>query len=160
MHTQDNIYRLAEFSSEIRKLTLKRLEEVPEGFINWRLNTNAMSFAHMVQHIIDVDELFFGLVTSKQKDFKWRLGSEEPHVEVKKTVYELNIKQLKAYQQKRYKVICAFDELKMNIELTDKNQRKISFWWFIMQQVLEHEIYHRGQIAAYLKVLKGEVVSN
>ena len=127
--------------------------------MNWRLNTTAMSFAHMVQHIIDVDELFFGLVTSKQKDFQWTLGSEEPHFDVKKSVYELKIKQLKTYQQKRYTLICAFDESKMNIELTDKNQHKTTFWWFIMRQILEHEIYHRGQIAAYLKVLKGEATS-
>jgi hypothetical protein len=38
MDTNESIQRLAEFSSEIREITLKRLEEVPDGFINWRLN--------------------------------------------------------------------------------------------------------------------------
>ncbi|MEC7771509.1 MAG: hypothetical protein VX798_10010 [Bacteroidota bacterium] len=36
---------LAEFSSTIRSLTLKRLDEVPKGFFNWRLNNTVMSFA-------------------------------------------------------------------------------------------------------------------
>ena len=69
MDTSESIQRLAEFSSEIRKITLKRLQEVPEEFFNWRLNNTAMSFAHIVQHLIDVDELFFSLGTSKKNDF-------------------------------------------------------------------------------------------
>jgi hypothetical protein len=34
MDTKESVQRLAEFSSEIREITLKRLEEVPDGFIN------------------------------------------------------------------------------------------------------------------------------
>lgn len=156
MDTKESIERLAEFSSEIRKTTLKRLEKIPEGFINWRLNNTAMSFAHITQHIIDVDELFFGLTTSESKQYQWELGSEEPHLIVENLDYEAMIEKLKIYQQKRHTVISAFDVIKMNDKVADKNGNKMTFWWFIMCKVLEHEIYHRGQIAAYLKVLKGE----
>ena len=158
MDTKESIQRLAEFSSEIRKITLKRLEEVPEGFMNWQLNNIAMSFAHIIQHIIDVDELFFGLTTSESKQFQWKLGSEEPNQIVESSNYGAMIAKLKAYQHKRHTIISAFDAIKMNDKVADENGNKTTFWWFIMRKVLEHEIYHRGQIAAYLKVLKGESI--
>lgn len=154
--TKESIERLADFSSEIRKITLKRLEEVPEGFMNWRLNTTAMSFAHIVQHLINVDELFFNLITSEEKEFHWKLGSEEPHIMVERLDYKVMLDTLKTYQQKRHTIITGFEPSEMNIKVADDNTQEMTFWWFIMRKVLEHEIYHRGHIAAYLKVIKGE----
>ncbi len=148
--------RLAEFSFEIRKLTLKRLQEIPEGFINWRLNNTAMSFADIVQHLLNVDELLFGLIISKEKQYQWKLGSEEPHLVVKRPTYDAMVKKLIEFQQERYTVINSLDDSRMDEKIIDENEKKITFWWFIIRQVLEHEIYHRGQLAAYLKVLKGE----
>ena len=98
MDTKENIQRLAEFSSEIREVTLKRLQEIPEGFINWRLNNTAMSFAHIVQHLIHVDELFFSLAESKENEFQWTLGSEEPHVSIEKPTYVSMLEKLKNLQ--------------------------------------------------------------
>ncbi|QRM90836.1 DUF664 domain-containing protein [Lacinutrix sp. WUR7] len=156
MDTKENIHRLASFSSKIREVTLKRLQEVPEDFTHWRLNNTAMSFAQIVQHLIHVDELFFSLAESKENEFQWTLGSEEPHVAIDKTTYESMLEKLRNFQQKRYTVICSLDTLKINAVITGDNNEKTTLWWFIMRKVLEHEIYHRGQIAAYLKVLRGE----
>ena len=154
--TKESIDRLADFSSEIRKITLKRLEEIPEGFMNWRLNTTAMSFAHIVQHLINVDELFFNLVSSEEKEFHWKLGSEEPHFIVELSDYKIMLDTLKTYQKKRHTLINAFEPIERSTKVIDEHKQKMTFWWFIMRKVLEHEIYHRGQIAAYLKVIKGE----
>lgn len=159
MDTKESIARLAEFSSEIRKLTLKRLEEVPQGFMNWHLNNTAMSFAHIVQHLINVDELFFELAAFEEKKFKWKFGTDDPYVYVAPSDYEALVVKLKAYQQKRHMLINAFNPEEINAEVVDENGNKMTFWWFIMRKILEHEIYHRGQIAAYLKVLKGEASS-
>jgi len=156
MDAKESIERLAAYSSEIRNLTLKRLQEVPEGFMNWRLNNTAMSFAHIVRHLIDLDKLLFRLVNADENRFQWQLGSEEPHFVVEKSNYEAMVKELKELQNKRFTIICALDNSIINKEITDSNNKKTTFWWFIMQNVLEHEIYHRGQIAAYLKVIKGE----
>ena len=156
MDTNESIRRLAKFSSEIRKITLKKLQEVPDGFFNWRLNNTAMSFGHIVKHLNDVDELFFSLGTSKQNQFQWELGSEQPNLDFTKHTIEAMILKLKKNQKKRYTTIYILDDLGMDKEVSDKNGKKMSFWWFIMRNVLEHEIYHTGQIAAYLKVLKGE----
>lgn len=156
LYSKQSIERLADFSSEIRKITLKRLEELPIEFMNWRLHTTAMSFAHIVQHLINVDELFFNLVASKDKKFHWKLGSEEPYFTVKSSNYKAMLEKLSTYQYKRHSVINAFKPAEMNRKVSDENKQKMTFRGFIMQKVLEHEIYHRGQIASYLKILKGE----
>ncbi|WP_299111223.1 DinB family protein [uncultured Winogradskyella sp.] len=156
MDTKESIQRLAEFSSEIREITLIRLEEVPDGFINWRLNNTAMSFAHLVKHIIDVDELFYSLSTTNKRTFKWEMGSEEPHLDVDETIYKSLIKTLKSNGEKRNVIISEFNATTINHLVRNEKGKEMTFWWFIMRKVLEHETYHRGQIAAYLKVLKGE----
>ena len=156
MDAKENLQKLADFSFEIRKTTLKRLQEVPLGFMNWRLNTTALSFAHIVQHLINVDDLFFSLTTSKEKQFQWKLGSAEPHQIVENLTYEVMIEKLKEYGQKRHTFISAFDAQRIDDKVVDENGNEITFWWFIMRNVLEHEIYHIGQLAAYLKVIKGE----
>ena len=45
--------RLAEFSRAVRESTLKRLRLVPDGFENWRISPQAMSFADVAKHLID-----------------------------------------------------------------------------------------------------------
>lgn len=157
MNVKNNRFeQLAEFSSNIRQLTLKRLKEVPSGFINWRLNNSAMSFVHLVQHIINVDDIFFSITKSTNKKYTWILGSEELHINVYEKNYESLIKKLQDYKEKRHTIICSFDDTIINDQVTDENGKKMTLWWFLMHHVLEHEVYHRGQIAAYLKILKGE----
>lgn len=153
---KSNSHGLADFSSAIRESTIKRLQEVPEGFMNWRLNNTAMSFADIVQHLINVDELFFSITTSKNKTFKWTLGTEEPHLNVDNLTYTSMLKQLEVYEQKRHSIIDKLDDSKLDEHVSDENKHTMTLWWFIMRKLIEHEVYHRGQIAAYLKVLKGE----
>ncbi|MDB9755941.1 DinB family protein [Winogradskyella sp.] len=156
MKQDDTLDHIAALSSEIRRLTLTRLEEIPTGFINWRLNNTAMSFAHLVQHIINVDEMFFNLTTTNKKTFTWLLGTEEPHVDIDKAIYKSMLKKLKNYGAKRDKIIRSFNTASVNELVHNNKDEKMTIWWFLMHKVLEHETYHRGQIAAYLKVLKGE----
>lgn len=115
-----------------------------------------MSFAHLVQHIINVDEMFFNLTTTNKKTFTWLLGTEEPHVDIDKAIYKSMLKKLKNYGAKRDKIIRSFNTASVNELVHNNKDEKMTIWWFLMHKVLEHETYHRGQIAAYLKVLKGE----
>ncbi|WP_281846720.1 DinB family protein [Olleya namhaensis] len=152
---ENNYNGLAALSSTIRQLTLKRLTEIPNEFINWRLNTSALSFGHLVQHILDVDELFFSLNTSENK-YKWILGTNEPHINLDQATYQAMLEKLKIYDAKRSEIIKSFTQQSINKVIKNENNEAMTIWWFLMHNVLEHETYHRGQIAAYLKILKGE----
>src|SRR5690554_4849927 len=99
MKTNNKFNQLAQLSSGIRKLTLKRLEEVPAEFINWRLNNTAMSFAHLAKHIIDVDEIFFSLSTTNKRTIIWVIGSQEPHFEGDVPMYSSMLNTLKTHSE-------------------------------------------------------------
>ena len=156
MKTNNKFNQLAQLSSGIRKLTLKRLEEVPAEFINWRLNNTAMSFAHLAKHIIDVDEIFFSLSTTNKRTFIWEMGSQEPHFKADEPMYSSLLNTLKNNSEKRHSIISGFNDITIDDLVLNEKNKEITLWWFIMHHLLEHETYHRGQIAAYLKVLKGE----
>lgn len=148
--------QLAEFSWEIRDKSLEILERLPEGFMNWRLNNNTMSFFHIAKHLVKVDELFLKMLQAGEKTFKWQLGSEEPHYEVEKAEFDEVKERLKSLQKERHATIQAMDENTLNEKVTGELGEQTNIWWFIMQKLLEHEIYHRGQLSAYLKILQGE----
>tara|TARA_R110002012_G_scaffold160895_1_gene322873 strand:- start:28605 stop:29087 length:483 start_codon:yes stop_codon:yes gene_type:complete len=156
MKPNNSIDQLVALASEIRRLTIKRLEAVPRGFINWQLNNNAMSFAHLIQHIINVDNLFFNLATSNNKTFIWVMGSEVPYLNLDEATYNDMLAKLKDYGIKRDAIISSFNDNSINELVSNQDGETITIWWFLMHYVLEHETYHRGQIAAYLKVLQGE----
>jgi uncharacterized damage-inducible protein DinB len=42
----------------------------------------------------------------------------------------------------------------------DEKGKKMTLWWFIMDNLIAPEVYHRGQISVYLKILKGESIIN
>lgn len=153
-----NVYanQLAEFSWEIRDKSLEMIEKLPEAFMNWRLNNNTMSFAHIAEHLIKVDELFLEMLESDEKTYKWRPGSKDPHYKVEAAKFEELKQRLKELQKKRHAAIQSMDEETLDQKITGKLGEQSSVWSFIMQRLLEHEIYHRGQLSAYLKILQGE----
>ncbi len=118
--------RLAEFSSQVRKRTLKRLQEVPKGFMNWQLNNTAMSFADIVQHLINADELFFNILAINEKRFQWKLGTEEPHIQIDKSAFETMVDKLEKFQTKRHRAIYILDDSAMNEKVIDENSKKSS----------------------------------
>ncbi|HEY9185404.1 MAG TPA: DinB family protein [Salegentibacter sp.] len=156
MECNANANQLAEFSWEIRDKSLDILENLPEGFENWRLNNNAMSFAHIAKHLVRIDERFLEMLQTGNKTFKWHMGSEEPHYRIEKAEFEDIKERLKTLQKKRHAVIQAMDEKTLNEKVSGELGKQSNIWWFIMEKLLEHEIYHRGQLGAYLKIIQGE----
>lgn len=150
-------YDIVEFSRTIRDRTIKRLESVPKDFINWRMNNTSLSFAHIAQHLINVDELFIKLVQSSRKQYKWILGTDEPHhafIDLHK--FKKKIIHLRQLKDDRANMILTLTEKELTEAIKSEEGEEITLGWFILEKIIEHEIYHRGQISAYLKIIKGE----
>lgn len=150
---------LANLSRIIRERTIRRIDQIPEGFINWRLNNTAMSFVEIVQHLIHVDELFLNLMKSPKKHYIWVLGTDEPNMHVGEQTFGSMMGKLKSLQEKREKVIRNLSDKEMIQKVSNENDEEMTLWWFIMRNLIEHEVYHRGQMSAYLKLLKGEIAT-
>jgi uncharacterized damage-inducible protein DinB len=145
--------RLAEFSSAVRGSTIKRLELVPEGRENWRVDEWAMSFADLGQHIVDADEwLFRALKGRKQSPMKGRAGLLTI---ANRDEFNHLIDDLKRTGESRRRIIESMSSSDLADMMYDRRfGGEVSAWWVVVRGNLDHEIHHRGQIIAYLRVLK------
>jgi hypothetical protein len=88
MHEKNsNSEEIAKFSRTIRERSLLRIDSIPNGFRNWRMKNTALSFAHIIQHSINVDLLFLKMIQSEPKHYTWILGADEVHFEADEDRY-------------------------------------------------------------------------
>ena len=144
---------LTEFCKAVRESTLKRLKVVPDGYENWKISPGALSFAEVAKHIIDLDYWTFEKIKNPN------LKSIETETAIIKhcdrNMYEKLLTNLEELLEKKMELINTFDEEKLKAKIfDDRFNSEVSIEWIILRGNLDHEIHHRGQIAAYLRVLK------
>ena len=144
---------LTEFCRRVRGSTIKRLELVPEGYENWKISPGALSFAEVAKHIIDLDYWMFEKI--KNPDLK-SIETETAIIKhCDRDRYLSLIDNLKNLLEKKIEFINTFDVDKLKTKMfDDRFDSEVSIEWIILRGNLDHEIHHRGQIAAYLRVLK------
>ncbi len=148
---------LIEFSRAVRESTIKRLELVPDGFENWKLSSGALSFAEITKHLIDCDNWLFEKINNPNiKSIETETAIME-YCDRKE--YKSLINNLKQILKTKIEFINTFDEDKLKIKIfDDRFNSEVSIAWIILRGNIDHEIHHRGQIAAYLLVLKDKKV--
>lgn len=144
---------LINFCKAVRESTVKRLKIVPEGYQNWRISKNALSFAEIVQHLIKSDD--WTIQKIKDPTMKSILPEKGLLDDCSKEEFYLLISTLEESLERKIKFITTLDEEKMESKIyDDRFNNKVSIEWIILRGNLDHEIHHRGQIAVYLRMLK------
>jgi len=140
--------KLAEFATAVRNSTIKRLKQVPSGKENWRITPDGMSIAEIAYHLIEADEWLTKKIENKDLEpIQGKTGT------VKIEFLEL-IDRLLQSGEKRNSFIRKLDESKLQSTIFDKRfGKKVTIWWIIVRGNLDHEVHHRGQLSAYLKLL-------
>jgi uncharacterized damage-inducible protein DinB len=146
------IHRLATFSESIRESSFKRFAAVPEGRENWRPVATAMSFADILQHLIDCDNwLFQKLKTPNLASIRGAVGQAEME---SRDDFERLLDEYRATGNLRTSLISNLSEGNMSRVIPDDRfGGEVETWWVIVRGNLDHEIQHRGQLAAYLRIL-------
>lgn len=141
---------------DARERTIRRLELVPNGFMNWRINGSALSFAHIAQHIVKVDELFFNLLEKSAKQYTWKMGTDEEHEEFDEEACALLMEKLQESGEQRERMLAKLSDADLLEKVQDEHGEEVTLEQFILINVIGHEVYHRGQLSVFLKILKGE----
>lgn len=144
---------LIDFCKAVRDSTIKRLEIVPEGYENWKVSPGALSFAEITKHLIDLDNWLF----KKLKYPETRsIQAETAVMEYCSSIEFKNlINELRETLERKIQIINTFDEKKLKLKIfDDRFDSEVSIAWVILRGNIDHEIHHRGQIAAYQRVLK------
>jgi uncharacterized damage-inducible protein DinB len=147
---------LLEFCKAVRDSTLKRLRAVPEGFENWQASKNSLSFAEIVNHLIESDEW---TIKKINKPVIQSILPEKGNLEncSRKKFNEL-ISALEESLEKKTKFFRSLGKEKMHSKIyDDRFNDEVSIGWIILRGNLDHEIHHRGHIAVYLRILKDEL---
>ena len=144
---------LIDFCKAVRDSTLKRLRVVPEGYENWRISKNALSFAEIAKHLIEIDEWTINKINDPAIE---SILPEEGSIEnCSREKFNELISALEESLEKKIKFFNSLDSKKMKSKIyDDRYNDMVSIEWVILRGNLDHEIHHRGQIAAYLRVLQ------
>jgi len=153
MPDQSTGQRLAEFSRAVRESTLKRLRLVPPGKENWRVSPAAMSFADTARHLIECDlKMFRKLETKDRSTMRDNIVIEDLR---SRDEYEKMLAELENLGARRAEMLANMNEDQFSEELFDDRFGGMAIaWWMIVRGNLDHEAHHRGQIAAYLRVVR------
>ena len=143
--------RLARFSRAVRQFTLKRLGQVPRGKENWRPTPDAMSFADQALHLIDCDNYLFDRLEGRERPPV--KGPITPLDIESHAQFETLIEGLERSGRQRAGILEQLEAERLDQTLMDSRyDGEISVWWLIVRGNLDHEIHHRGQLAAYIRM--------
>ena len=84
-----------------------------------------------------------------------RITGDSSRVEIKsRDEYLRLIDELKQTQKTRRTVLENMSDEGFDVMMYDERFGDVSAWWVVVRGNLDHEIHHRGQIVAYLKLAK------
>lgn len=110
-----------------------------------------MSFAEQAVHLVDCDNYLFDKLDGKA--VAPVTGPPDMFVAVSRLEYESLIAALERTGRQRSVLLEGLGEDDFSRLVNDKRfGGEVSLWWLIVRGNLDHEIHHRGQIAAYLRV--------
>lgn len=144
--------RLAEWSRAVRASSIKRLLRVPGQFIAWRPTPAAMSFADLAQHLIDADTWLF----EKLRNFELVPMVGRPGIAGSPSPAEYSnlLDRLRVTGTERADLIQALTTEQFAAPIPDARfGGVVSVWWVVVRGNIDHEIHHRGQLAAYLRFI-------
>lgn len=144
---------LTKFSTAVRESTIKRLIKVPEGYENWKISKGALTFSQVAKHIIDLD--YWTIEKIKNPSIRSIEIEGVEHLNCTREVYTKLISKLKESLAEKLKFIESLNDEDLERKIfDDRFNEEVSIAWIILRGNLDHEIHHRGQIAAYLRFLE------
>lgn len=142
---------LAAWSRAVRESSLKRLRLVPEGCESWRPTAEAMSFADLTRHLIDADEWLFEKLVNR--GLEPMVGSTGLAGDATRAGYLGLLARLEETGRQRFALIAGLSPEQLGEPIFDRRfGGEVTVWWLIVRGNLDHEVHHRGQIAAYLRM--------
>ena len=147
----EHALELAEWSRAVRGSSLKRLRAVPPGSENWRPVADAMSFGDLAHHIVEADEWLFRKLEARA--LEPIVGHAGAVTITTREQYMQLLRELDRLGARRSQLIAGFTDEQLRESVEDRRfGGEVSVWWILVRGNIDHEIHHRGQVAAYLRM--------
>ena len=125
---------------------------MPIGNEDWRPVEGALSFADIAQHLVECDEwLFRKLADPPIHAIKAQPGAS---VVIDRAQFEALLDRLAALGDRRRDLLASLTDNQLDARIPDDRfGGDVSIWWVVVRGNLDHEAHHRGQLAAYLRIV-------
>jgi len=144
--------RIIQYSSQIRKSTIKKFKQVPEGFENWTYAEGKMTIADLAQHLIDVDVWLEVTINGKEYDAYGKTGLAAT---ANRDEYDQLLERLQSAGTQREKFIESLsDDVLYGKVLVHESGKEVDTLAVIVRSTFDHEVHHRGQLSIYMNLLK------
>lgn len=111
-----------------------------------------MSFADLVHHLIEADRWLFRKL--RTPDLSGMVGEAGEAGQVDRAIYLELLGELERRGEERAAWLSQLTDGELDEAIPeDRFGGMVSVWWVIVRGNLDHETRHRGQVAAYLRVV-------
>ena len=147
-----SVENIIDLFTEVRQSTMKRLRAVPEGKENWRIAEGKMSIADIAHHLIELDK--WTMEKLKNPALRAIDGVVNAVVINSRKDYENLLEELNRILEDKILAVknLTYWDLEKKI-FDDRFGKEVNIWFVIMRGNIDHEIHHRGELAAYLQFL-------
>jgi len=136
--------------SEIRRRSIKLWSEIPNEYLNWKLDKNALTIIEMIRHVLEGEHLFHKIVENRGN-----LGSYKSpwdglqYIDLKN---ELDFAQ--KYRSDFLRMIGELKESDLeNVRIERKEVAQNKKLGDYLNRIAYHESVHTGQMLNYLRTI-------
>lgn len=144
------LQRLAAFSGTVRSSTITKLQSVPPGRENWRMDPAKPSFSDIARHLLETDRLFIQNLATRRFSPYPKVGPGAPEAQNREE-YEGLLRRLESSQREKEKSIKSMSQEELEEWVDDPLIDQIVNWWSIIRSNVDHEMRFRDLAAASLK---------
>lgn len=143
---------MGELSRGVRESTMKRLRRVETGDRFWSPRPDLLTFADMLQHLIDADRWLLGRLAGESLPPARIAPHDADGIEWEVALSELE--RLGEERARRLTEFTAADLMERTVEIsaTDGNA---PLWSLVLRRGIDHEIHHRGGLQIMLHLRYG-----
>jgi uncharacterized damage-inducible protein DinB len=117
---------------------------------NWRATPTAMTFAEQAHHLLACDQYLFDRLEGR--DVPPVTGAPSASEDTSTSEFQSSVAALERSGERRAEYLQSMSESDLSKTVLDhRSEGDITVWWLIVRGNLDHEIHHRGQIAAFLR---------
>jgi len=110
-----------------------------------------MSFSDLAHHIAEADEWLIKKLEARA--LEPIIGRAGKVTITAREQYMQLLRELEHLGTKRSRLIAGFSDEQLRERMQDQRfGGEVTVWWILVRGNIEHEIHHRGQIAAYLRM--------
>jgi len=141
-----NIKTFLDYYEKIRQRTLRVVECIPSGQIEWAYESNKFSIGDLVRHVCAIERYMYA------ENAQFKPSAYPGHGRNLADGYQAVLDFMERTHRESMEIFARLSDSDLQKKCLTPNNTPITLWKWLRAMV-EHEIHHRGQIYLYLAMM-------